>query len=109
MFKIIISLVTILASFLVEAHSPFPRGCEVTGFNYLDYFLILNERGGQTFYLIQNHSSKPITIEHQEIKDVFMSPKLHSQLDSLNWSAFASDEQNFYFKCKIDEGIILPI
>ena len=32
----------------------FPRGCEVTGFGYNENYLILNEHGEQTFYLLQN-------------------------------------------------------
>lgn len=86
------------------ASSPFPRGCEVTGFGYSNTYLILNDRGEQSFYMIQNRSDKAIEIEHYETKDVFMSPKLHSKLDPAHWSAFASDIENQYFKCFTQEG-----
>ena len=82
----------------------FPRGCEVVGFGYSDNYLILNEKGSQTLYLIQNHSDKTIELEHHETGDIFMSPKLHSKLEPSNWSAFASDEENFHFKCSSIEG-----
>ena len=84
--------------------STFPRGCEVTGFGYSDNYLILNERGAQAFYLVQNRSNKSIELEHYETKDVFMSPKLHSKLEPLHWSAFASDIEGLHFKCLAQEG-----
>ncbi|MBI2786429.1 MAG: enhanced entry protein EnhB, partial [Legionella longbeachae] len=40
----------------VQAESSFPRGCEVTGFGYNQNYLILNETGNQSYYLIQNRS-----------------------------------------------------
>lgn len=87
--------------------SIFPRGCEVSGFGYNNNLLVLNERGGQAFYLIQNRSNKAVELEHYETKDVFMSPKLHSKLEPSNWSAFASDVENMYFKCfnQVDDKI----
>ncbi len=109
--KVIMSLYTKLASILlsgslllsshsVAAASLFPRGCEVTGFGFSKNFLIINEQGDQTFYLFQNHSTKPIELEHFETQpDVFMSPKLESKLGPSHWSAFASDVQNLYFQC----------
>lgn len=84
--------------------STFPRGCEVTGFGYSDHHLVLNERGAQAFYLIQNRSQLPVELEHDEDKNVFMSPKLHSKLDPTNWSAFASDLEGFRFRCYIQHG-----
>lgn len=87
--------------------STFPHGCEVTGFGFSDSYLILNERGEQAFYMIQNRSDNPIEIEHYETKDVFMSPKLHSKLDPYHWSAFASDIENQYFKCVTQEGDVM--
>ena len=93
---IIIFSLSVLHS-TVSFSSTFPRGCEVTGFGYHDNYLILNERGEQTFYLIQNRSDKSIELEHYETKDVFMSPKLRSKLDPTHWSAFASDIENHYF------------
>lgn len=95
------------SSFLVsithaKITSIFPRGCEVSGFGYSDNFLILNETGEQTFYLIQNHSDKQIELEHYETDpDVFMSPKLQSKLGPGRWAAFASDVENMYFNCFI--------
>ncbi|MCX7116589.1 MAG: enhanced entry protein EnhB [Legionellales bacterium] len=84
--------------------STFPKGCEVRGFGYSDNYLILNEKGQQSFYLIQNRSNHAIELEHHEPKDVFMSHKLHSKLDSFQWSAFASDVEGLYFKCFTQEG-----
>lgn len=86
------------------ATSQFPRGCEVTGFRYNNNFLILNERGEQAYFLLQNRSNKPVELEVHESKDVFMSPKLHSKVEPLQWSAFASDIENQAFKCSIQEG-----
>lgn len=87
----------------------FPRGCEVSGFGFRDNYLIINDRGGQSFFLIQNRSDKPVDIERHETKEVFMSPKLHSKLDPSNWSAFASDEENLYFTCatQVDNSTVL--
>ena len=80
--------------------TPFPRGCEVTGYEFNKNYLLLNEQGDQTFYLIQNRSNQIIELEHYETRqNVFMSPKLEAKLDSSNWAAFASDVQNLYFKC----------
>src|SRR3990167_10832324 len=76
----------------VDTTSVFQRGCEVSGFGFSKNFLILNEHGDQMFFLVQNHSSQPIEIEHFETQpDIFMSPKLESQLAADHWSAFASD------------------
>lgn len=77
----------------------FPRGCEVTGFGYEDGRLILNETGDQTLYLIQNHSSNKIMLEHFEIKEIFLSPKLRNKVSPGNWSAFASEIPSQHFKC----------
>lgn len=98
----------ISALFLLNASyawtSTFPRGCEVTGFSYTDNFLILNEKGDQTLFLIQNRSDKKIELTRHETRDVFMSPELQSKLDVSQWAAFASDVENLHFKCfAIDE------
>lgn len=78
----------------------FPRGCEVTGFNFTGNDLVLNERGQQAFFLIQNRSDKKIEVEHVETNpDVFMSPKLENKFDPSRWAAFASDIENLHFKC----------
>jgi hypothetical protein len=79
----------------------FPRGCEVRGFSFNQNYLVLNEKGEQAFFLVQNRSNKVIELEHVETKEVFMSPKLHSKLDPLQWAAFSSDEENLHFKCFI--------
>lgn len=79
--------------------SPLPRGCQVSGFGYSDDYLILNDRGEQAFYLVQNRSNITIELEHFETKEVFMSPKLHTKIDALHWAAFASDVENLHFKC----------
>lgn len=80
--------------------SPFPRGCEVTGYGFSQPFLVLNEKGQQAFYLLQNRTSYTIELEHYEThKEVFMSPSLATQVAANHWAAFASDVDNFYFKC----------
>ncbi len=79
--------------------APFPKGCEVTGFAFADNFLVLNDKGDQTLYLIQNRSEQQIELERHETRDVFMSPQLQSKLEPTNWSAFASDVENLHFKC----------
>lgn len=96
----------LLSAFLITKafSSTLPRGCEVTGFGFYESYLVLNEKGEQSFYLIQNRSNHPIELEHYETKEVFMSPKLHSKLDPLQWSAFASDVLGLYFKCFSLEG-----
>lgn len=79
--------------------SGFPRGCEVSGFNFSDNYLILNQAGHQTFYLMQNRSNQSILLERHETRDVFMSPKMEANLAPGAWAAFASDEQNLNFQC----------
>ncbi|ASQ45981.1 hypothetical protein clem_07130 [Legionella clemsonensis] len=87
----------------VSAPTPFPHGCEVRGFGFSDHHLILNETGEQSFYLIQNRSSKPIELQRIETREVFMSPSLTAKLDPLNWAAFASDVENLHFQCFVKE------
>ncbi len=83
----------------------FPRGCEVSGYGFSKNYLILNERGEQSFFLIQNRSNKQIELEHYETNpDIFMSPKLESKLSPMRWAAFASDVKGVYFKCSVQEG-----
>lgn len=77
----------------------FPRGCEVTGFAYSDNKLVLNDSGEQSYYLIQNRSDAKIELERHDTADAFMSPPLQASIDSMNWSAFASDVKNLNFKC----------
>lgn len=83
----------------VQAASIFPRGCEVTGFGYEQNFLILNETGNQSYYLLQNRSDTKIELERHETGDAFMSPPLQATIESGNWAAFASDVKNVNFKC----------
>lgn len=77
----------------------FPRGCEVSGFGYDNNFLILNEQGNQSYYLIQNRSESKIEMQRHETGDSFMSPPLQATLEPMNWGAFASDVRNVNFKC----------
>lgn len=105
---IILALQTLFTTLAFASN--FPRGCEVTGFGYSNNYLILNERGQQAFYLVQNRSDKTIELEHYETKDVFMSPKLHSKLEPLHWSAFASDVEGLHFRCyRQEEGSTLTV
>jgi hypothetical protein len=83
----------------VHATSTFPRGCEVSGFAYSQNYLILNETGKQSYYLIQNNSNEKIELEHQSLDEAFMSPPLHANFESKSWGAFASDVKNLNFKC----------
>lgn len=82
-----------------NAAESFPRGCEVTGFGYNQNYLILNETGNQSYYLIQNHSDSKIELERLNNEEAFMNPPLHATLDPMNWGAFASDVKNLSFKC----------
>lgn len=82
-----------------HAVSSFPRGCEVSGFGYSQNYLLLNDTGRQSYYLIQNRSNIRIEMEHQAAQEAFMSPPLHATLDPMTWGAFASDIKNLNFKC----------
>lgn len=94
---------------VVDAASAFPRGCEVSGFGYDQNFLILNEHGDQSYYLIQNRSDSKIELERNDNAEAFMSPPLQAALDPANWAAFASDVRNLNFKCykHVDENTSL--
>ena len=94
-----ILFVLTLSVSMKSAYCQFPRGCEVTGFSYIDNRLMLNETGNQTFYLIQNKSDATILLTRHETKNVFMSPNLKKTLEPKRWAAFASDEQNMHFNC----------
>ena len=91
--------------------SIFPKGCEIRGFGFSENFLVINDTGDQTYYLIQNHSNNLIELEHYETNpDVFMSPKLESKIAPSRWAAFASDISNTYFQCfKTDENQKVPV
>ncbi len=87
-----------------NAETSFPRGCEVTGYGFSENDLVLNEKGTQAFYMIQNRSNKKIELEHVDTSpDAFMSPKLEAKMDTMNWSAFASDIGNMHFRCYTQE------
>jgi hypothetical protein len=95
---------------LCSAANSFPRGCVVTGFGYNDHFLMLNETGNQSYYLIQNRSDADVELEHLNQEDSFMSPPLQISLNTMNWAAFASDIKQLHFKCyKHIEGNTAPI
>lgn len=82
------------------AATSYPRGCTVTGYGFIENDLVINDKGEQTYYLIQNRSEKKVELEHYETNpDVFMSPKLEVKFDSTRWSAFASDVTNMHFRC----------
>lgn len=93
----------------LNAASAFPRGCEVSGFGYEQNYLILNESGEQSYYLIQNRSEGKVELERHDSADAFMSPPLLASLDSMSWAAFASDVKNVNFKCykHLDENTSL--
>lgn len=92
-------LISLLLINTAQAASSFPRGCEVTGFGYSQNFLILNDSGKQSYYLVQNRSEAKIELERHESGDAFMSPPLQATIDPSNWAAFASDVKNLNFKC----------
>lgn len=102
-------LTTVLTLSLVftvaTAETAFPRGCEVTGYGFVQNDLVLNEKGGQAFYMMQNHSDKKIELEHFETRqDAFMSPKLETKFDPSSWAAFASDIEHSHFRCYTQEN-----
>ena len=92
-------LISLLLINTAQAASSFPRGCDVTGFGYSQNFLILNDSGKQSYYLVQNRSEAKIELERHESGDAFMSPPLQATIDPSNWAAFASDVKNLNFKC----------
>lgn len=88
-----------------DAATTFPRGCEVLGYGFIENDLVLNEKGQQAYYLIQNRSNKKIELQHFETNpDVFMSPKLENKSDPSRWSAFASDVKDMHFRCYTQEN-----
>ncbi len=82
----------------------FPQGCENSGFGFDDPYVIFNDTGDQTYFLIENHSEMNIELQRVETEDTFMSPKLQSKLNSGHWSAFASDTSNVHFQCLTSLG-----
>lgn len=97
---IFIASMTSISIAQTKSVSNFPRGCEASGFVFYRNFLVVNEHGNQSFYLIQNHATQTVELEHFETKaDTFMSPKLEAKLAPTHWSAFASDVEQLYFRC----------
>lgn len=96
-----------LANFCIahpHTSSPFPRGCEKSGFIFYRDFLVLNEHGNPMFYLIQNNSQQEIELEHFETNaNAFMSPKLQAKFAPQRWSAFASDIAKTFFRCYVTD------
>lgn len=90
----------------VHAGASFPRGCEASGFGYINNRLILNELGNQAYYLIQNRSDTKIALTRLNSEEAFMTPALHATLEPANWGAFASDIKNLNFKCYKTSGEI---
>jgi hypothetical protein len=82
----------------------FPRGCTASGYAFIDEYLVVNDQGNQTLFMMQNRVDKMVELQKYETKDVFMSPPLKGKMSPLLWGAFASDEKNTYFKCIIREG-----
>jgi len=102
-FATTLLLVTVSATAI--SGNLFPRGCDVSGYGFNQPFLVLNEKGSQAFYMIQNRSNNLIELEHHETnKNVFMSPTLAAEIAPNQWAAFASDVSNFYFKCYRKQG-----
>ena len=77
----------------------YPRGCEVKGFGYNENYLILNDLGKQTFYLLKNETDQTIKLKRHETRDVFMSPSLEAKINPGKWAAFAADIENLHFNC----------
>lgn len=98
------SLIILLCCFVAQVFA-YPKGCEISGFEFYANYLLLNEPGGQTFYLIQNRSDKTIELVRHETRNVFMSPSLEAHIYPGNWAAFASDIKNMHFKCYLNSDI----
>jgi hypothetical protein len=96
--------ITLIMTSTLAISAQFPRGCNVQGYAFNTNFLILNDQGNQEFYLIHNSTHEPVILELHETEEAFMSPKLHSTIDPLRWSAFASDIKNQHFKCFTTDG-----
>ncbi|MFY7698018.1 MAG: enhanced entry protein EnhB [Legionella sp.] len=94
-----ITLVIIVFNTNSARATTFPHGCEVTGFGFNNSYLILNDSDTQKFYLLANRTDKKIELERLETSDLSINPQLQSKIDPFNWSAFASDINNFHFQC----------
>lgn len=71
----------VLTVYNVAFSTSLPKGCEHKGYEFNDPFLILNQTGEQTFYLIENISDNKIELQKHETDDVFMSPPLIAILE----------------------------
>lgn len=98
----VVALLLSLVSSLAFS-SKLPRGCEQVGYEFDDPFVVLNQTGDQTFYLIENVTNNKIELQKHEAEDVFMSPPLIAILDKGRWAAFASDVRSIHFQCFIHE------
>jgi hypothetical protein len=85
----------------IHAASPFPHGCEPSGFGFQEQFITFNDTGRQKYFLVENYSSFDIELERISITPVFMTPKLQTKIASGQWAAFASDVDNTHFKCGV--------
>lgn len=105
-FKPILSVFIMIICFnsIAAVANTFPHGCEVTGFGFNENYLVVNQTGNQSFYLIQNRTNSPVELQRYETQEVFMSPSLTVKLEPTNWAAFASDVANLYFQCFINEN-----
>ncbi len=103
--KTIMSIIVMTVFFSsMDAANAFPHGCEVTGFAFAQNYLVVNENGEQSFYLIQNHRDSPVELQRFETSEAFMSPPLTIRLDPSMWAAFASDIEHLHFQCWVKEN-----
>lgn len=102
--KTIMLIVTTFFFSSMAAANSFPHGCEVTGFGFSENYLILNDSGNQSFYLIQNRGTAQVELQRYDTQEVFMSPPLTAKIDPANWAAFASDVENLHFQCFTNEN-----
>lgn len=101
-FILIVTMTRLLCAFLclhASASFAFPKGCEDNGFGFHDPYVVFNDTGNQTYFLIQNSGAGTIKLERVETEDRFMSPKLPCTMSENNWSAFASDIPDVNFQC----------
>lgn len=104
--SLLICLLAIQIPYAQAEQTPreFPRGCEQTGYSFLDYHLDLKpvvEQGDQTLYLFRNTLEKKIYMKYIEMSNAFMVPDWHTELSSDHWAAFATDKKQLYFECSI--------
>jgi hypothetical protein len=90
---------TLMICVTVLNASEFPGGCKPMGYQFNKGYLLLNDLGKQTFFMIQNKSTTPVSILRVQTKDAFMSPKFESSISPYQWSAFASDSIHLPLAC----------